>query len=330
MDRRLLLGLGAATALVFAAASLFRPEGERRASFAPGALAFPDLAVRLREAASIEIRRGDRALRLRRDGDEWRIIELHEYRARTALVREILAGLAELRLIEEGTADPVLLERIGLDEASATRLILRDAEGAAIADLLLGRRRLRTYVSMPGGGLPERIAVRRPGEARSWLAEGRLAVTPEPEDWLDRDLADIPPARLRRVEILRPGEPPLLLSRDPSGEHLLAITAPADAPPADRTALDQLGRAFEGLTFETVRPAAGLAGESLGEARFALDSGAEITAKLYQDGQMIWTLLDAGGDAEAAHWARRWQGWAYRLAAGREVMLPRLADLLAR
>lgn len=332
MTRRalLLLGLGAATSL--GAAWLFAPEeGETRAGFAPGALAFPGLAPRLSDAARVEIRRGEAAVNLLRAGEDWALAEMHAHRARPGRVRELLAGLTELRLAEERTADPARLDRLGLDDASAVRLRVLDAGGAALAELLLGRRRVRTQGSMAGGGVPETIYVRRPGEARSWLAEGRLAAEPDPQLWVDRDVANIAPARLRRVEVARAGEPPLVLSRDPSGQELLRVELPADAPAADRTALDEVGRAFEMLTFSEVLPAADAPGEALGEARFLLDTGAAVTARARKDGERVWLLLAAEGDAEAALWNARWRGWAYQVGAWKEpAVVPRLADLLPR
>ncbi len=246
-------------------------------------------------------------------------------------MRELLAGLTELRLAEERTADPARLDRLGLDDASAVRLRVLDTGGRPLAELLLGRRRVRTQGTMAGGGVPETIYVRRPGEARSWLGEGRLVAEPDPQLWVDRDVANIAPARLRRVEVARAGEPPLALSRDPSGQELLRVEQPADAPPADRTALDEVGRAFEMLTFREVLPAADAPGEALGEARFLLDTGATVTARARRDGERVWLLLSAEGDAEAARWNARWRGWAYQVGAWKEpAVVPRLADLLAR
>jgi hypothetical protein len=327
MNRRalILLGLGAATSL--GAAWLFAPgESETRAGFAPGTLAFPDLAPRLAEAARIEIARGDAALHILRAGDDWALAELHAYRARPEQVRELLAGLTELRLMEERTGDAARLDRLGLDDASAVRLRVLDAGGRAVAELHLGRRRVRTQ-----GGVPETIYVRRPGEARSWLAEGRLVAEPEAQLWVDRDVANIPPARIRRVEVSRLGEPPLALARDPAGQELLVVETPADAPAADRTALDEVARAFDLLTFTGVLPAAAAPGNPLGEARFLLDSGAAVLARARKDDERVWLLLSAEGDAEAERWNARWRGWAYQIGAWKEqAVVPRLADLLPR
>jgi len=326
MDRRVLLTLGIAAATALGSVLLFRPEEEERAGFAPGALAFPGIEARLAEAARLEIRRGDAGLNLLRVGDEWLIAEMHAFRARPQLVREALAGLAELRLVEERTADPALLPRLGLDDASAVSLRVLDTRGGTIAELLLGRRRVRTQ-----GGVPETISVRRPGDARSWLAEGRLAVEPDAQLWVDRDVADIPPERLRRVEVSRVGEPPLLLARDPGGAVLLRVEEPAGTA-ADRTALDEVGRAFEALTFVEVRPEAEAAGEALGEARFVLDTGTAVSARAILAEGRLWLVLAAeGADAEAARWAERWRGWAFQVGAWKEqAILPRLEDLTPR
>lgn len=325
MKRRalILLGLGAATAM--GSVWLFQPGLPTRAGFEPGALAFPGLAARLADAVRIEVRRGEQTLNLLRAGDDWVVAEMHAYRARAERVRELLAGLTELRLVEERTGDPARLDRLGLDDAGATRLRVLDARGQTVAELLLGRRRVRTQ-----GGVPETIYVRRPGEqGRSWLAEGRLVADTDPQLWVDRDVANIAPARIRRVEVAREGEPPLLLSRDPSGEVLLRVEEPAGAPQADRTSLDEVGRAFETLTFVEVRPEAEVPGEPLGGGRFLLDTGTVVTARPRKDDNRLWLLLSAEGDAEAERWNARWRGWAFQVGAWKEqAMVPRLADLL--
>jgi hypothetical protein len=326
-SKRGLMILGAAAAASLGAALLLRPEGEVEGRIAEGNLAFPGLAARLAEARRIELRRGAQTTTLLRDGETWRIAEQQGYPARPERVRETLTGLTELRLVEERSSDPAQWPRLGVEDpaaagSGATLLRLFDAEGRPLAEMILGRRRMRTE-----GNQPEGVYARRPGENRAWLAEGRLGADADPSLWLNRDLASLAPARLRRVEVTRTGQPPLVLARAGEVDAPLDIVTPADPPVADRVALDEVGRAFDGLTFIEVRAEA--PGEALGEARFHYTDDVTITVLPHREGELFWVRMSAAGGEEAQRLNARFQGWAFQLGLWKEkAMIPRLEDLV--
>lgn len=329
MRRRSVIVVGGLGAVAVAAAILLAPAGERPGRFTPGAPAFPDLAARLAQAARVEIIRHAERSTLLRAGEGWGVEELSSYPARLPKLRELLGGLAELRLVEERTSDPALHARLGVDDpttpgSTATRLRVLDAQGAVILDVILGTRRSR-----PQAQVPDAIFLRREGEARSWLAEGRVVPDADPHLWVDREIAMLAPDRLRRVEINRTGEAPLVLERAGEVDAPLRVTTPADAPGTAPAALEDVGRAFDLLTFTDVRPATALQGEALGEARFTYTDEVNITAwPRLLDGQ-LWLVLRADGGPEAQALHARWQGWAYQVGEWKEkALLPRLADLL--
>lgn len=330
IGRRGLLLLGGAAVVTLGGAYLLKPQNESQGVFVPGTLAFPDLTSKLAHARRIELTRHGQATTLTRDGDLWRIEQTGGYPARTERVHELLAGLTELRLVEERTSDPARHADIGVDEperegSTAAKLRVLDAQGGVIAELILGRRRVRTQ-----GNVPESIYVRRPSEPKSWLAEGRLVADADPQLWINRDLATLAPDRLRRVEIHRTGEAPLILARAGEVDAPLEIVTPEDHPVADRSAIDEIGRAFDMLTFVEVRRAAEAPGEALGETKFTYTDGLTLTAWPQRDGQVLWVKLRAEGDSdEAKAFQARWDGWAYQLGIWKEkALIPTLADLL--
>jgi hypothetical protein len=327
MQRRTLLLLGGAAAVSVGAAVLLAPRGIDQPDIAPGGLAFPGLAERLQAAARIEIRKADGTLVLTRQGDAWGLPDKGGYPVRAEKLREMLVGLTELRLAEARTADPGQHARLGVDDPAqpgSTALLLRvlDGQGAPLAELILGRRRVRTQ-----GNLPESIYVRRPGESQAWLAEGRLAADADPQLWLDRDIANLAADRIRRVDIRREGEPPLLLARA-LGEPRLHVERPADAPPADEVALDEIARAFEYLTFLEVRPAAAMPGRPVGESRFDLADGLAVHVAPSLDDGNVWIRLRAEGGEEAQRLNGRWGGWAFQVGVWKlKAFAPLAADL---
>ena len=329
MHRRSLLLLGGAAAVSVGAALLLAPRRIDQPDIAPGSLAFPGLADRLQAAERIEIRKADGTLVLTRQGDAWGLPDKGGYPVRAEKLREMLVGLTELRLVEPRTADPAQLDRLGLDDPmrpGSTALLLRvlDQAGAPLAELVVGRRRVRT-----AGNLPESAYVRRPGETQAWLAEGRLAVDADPQLWVDRDIANLAQDRIRHVVVRRAGEPELVLARGEEPEAKLRLVEPADAPsPADEVALDEIARGFEFLTFLEVRPEAEVPGTPLGEGRFELTEGLAVTVLPHKDEDRLWIRLRAEGGAEAERLNARWRGWAYQVGAWKEkAFLPRAEDL---
>jgi len=337
MRRRTLLILGGAAAATITAAVLLAPEDAERGTLpgSEGELAFPGLASRLAGAERIELKKPDATLVLERHGEVWVLPEKGGYPVRPERVREMLVGLTELRLAERRTADPEQFDRLGLSDPAkqgSTALLLRvlDGAGTPLAELVVGRRRVRTQ-----GDVPESVYVRRPSETQTWLAEGRLPVDADAQLWIDRDIANLPSSRIQRLEVRREGEPPLILARTEGAEAKLAIVEPAEAPPADEVALDEIGRAFEYLTFVDVKPEAEIPGTALGEGRFGLTEDLAITVFPHKSGDTLWIRLkaEAGpqGEEEAERLNTRWSGWAYQVGSWKEkAFVPRLEDLKER
>ncbi len=342
MDRRSLILLGGAAvasiggALLLAPGGGEAPPGPGNGGPAAGDLVFPGLADRLAAARRIELGRPDATLSVaRREDGVWVLPDMGDYPVRPARVRELLVGLTELRLVEPRTADPALLDRLGLEDPAkpgSTALPLRvlDAQGAALAELVVGRRRVRTQ-----GNVPESVFLRRPAETQAWLAEGRLPVDADPQLWIERDIVNLPSARIARVAVARLGAPPILLARREAGEDArLALEAPVEAiaAPLDPVALDEVARAFEYLTFLEVRKDSETPGVPLGTATFGLDGGLAVTVQGVRAGDTLWIRLRAEGESEEARTlSARWAGWAYQVGTWKEkAFLPRMEDLAAR
>lgn len=329
MRRRTLLLLGGAAAVSVGAAILLTPDSTEPPPFSATPLAFPGLAGRLGAAQRIEVVRHDGTLVLRRlSGEAWGLPAKADHPARPERVRELLVGLTELRLAEPRTANPELLERLGVEDPArpgATSALLRvlDGNGQPIAELIVGRRRMRVQ-----GNVPETVHVRRPNEAQAWLAEGRLPLDADPDLWIDRDIANIPRERVRAATIHRAGEGTLVLRRGRDLDAGLAVVEPADTPELDEISLDEVARGFEFLTFLDVRAAAAMPGEWLGEAEFELTDNLRIRVAARKEGEELWVRLSAMGDAEAERLAARWRGWAYQVGQWKErAFVPALADL---
>lgn len=330
MHRRNLLLLGGAAALVLAAVLALNPAAPPTpvAVAVAGGLAFPGLAARLPDVRQIELRRGEEVLVLERKGDRFVVPARGDYPARQERVREALVGLTELRLIEPRTAEPAQYERLGTDDpmrvgATAVGLRLLDDAGRPLAEMIVGRRRVRTQ-----GNLPESVYVRRPGEAQSWLAEGRLVVDVDPNLWIDRDVVNLPASRLQRATLRRHDAPELVIAASDGSLRVVTSTR----APIDDGKVEEIGRALEYLTFQEVVPESQVPGEPIGEARFQFRDNLTVLAWPSRTGQALWLRLRAEGNgesqAEAERLDARWRGWAYQVGAWKERgLLPRLDEL---
>ncbi|MFQ3622431.1 MAG: DUF4340 domain-containing protein [Acetobacteraceae bacterium] len=330
----ILFGLAALVAAAAAAVVVLRGEPPRTEANLLDRPVFPDLAARLGSVATIELRRHDGTVTLTRRGEGWVIAEKHGFPARPERVRELLVGLAELRLVEARTGNPELFARLGLEDVtepggSSVLVTLSDAARAPMAELIVGRRRIRT-----SGTLPESVHVRRPGESQTWLAEGTVRVDTDPMLWLDRDILDLRRERVARVTTRRAGFAPLTVSRrDPAAAA--EVIDPAEGVSADPIRVDDLPRALEFLSFADVRPAADLAAaDPAGEARIETFDGIAVSVRLVAAEDGRWALFDVAWSApetslpadapetlprpeaaraEAERLAARLGPWAFRL-----------------
>lgn len=303
---------------------------------AAGQLAFPALAPRLQSAARVEVVRGDRTLVVTKSGADqqqqrWVLPDKGGYPVQVDKLRGVLTGLTELRLVEARTSDPAQWGRLGLDDprsTSGTAILLRvlDAGGAVIAEAVLGHRRVRM-----GGNVPEQIFVRLPGQQQTWLAEGRLAADADPQLWLDRDIADIPNARVAEARVMRGGDvPPLEVARAEGAGSKPTLRLPAEHGPVEEYRVEDVFRAFETLTLTDVQPVgAAMPGESVGTSAFTTTDGLRVEVAGNRAGDQFWVRLAASGPGSEPLQAR-WSGWAYQLGQWKEKqLLPRLEDLLA-
>jgi hypothetical protein len=326
----LLGGLALGAAAIAGGLALRRP-APANAPLAAGQLMFPGVVDRLQQAARVEITGKDGTLTLVRTGDIWGLADRGTYPAQQQRVREMFAGLTELRLTERRTADRAQLKALNLDDpgpdSTALKLVVRDGQGAVIAEAIVGRRRVRM-----AGNLPEAVYVRRPAETQAWLAEGNLRLDAEWNLWIDRDLFDIRRARVASAE-LRQGDSVIMFGRDSPTAERLEVLNPPEGWRGEETRVDDIARALEWLTLEDVVPAAGITGATeIGTASWTLFDGTRITARVVEQDSARWTAFEvawsapeaappAGPDqrtpeaakAEAEAAARRVAGWLYKL-----------------
>jgi hypothetical protein len=201
------------------------------------------------------------------------------------------------------------------------------------------------------GNLPEAIYIRRPGENRTYLAEGQLRTDSDPMLWLEREILDIRRQRIAAVTTRREGAEPVRAVRRSPDLEAAELEGMAEGFAADQAKVDDLPRALEWLTLNDVRPAASVSGgQALGEARFTTFDGLAVTFRIVSAEEKRWALVSAAwadpgarpenapaevktaedAKAEAEALTRRLAPWAFQLVDWKtDILLYRPEDVAA-
>ncbi len=313
-----LLALGIAS---IAAGAALQPENTAPiASTAQPVL--PGIAGQLETAARVELHQGAKTSTLVRLDGKWGLAEREQYPVTVSKVRALFSGLGELRQIERRSSDATSWARLGVEDpappsSTATSLRVLDEQGKVLADIILGHRTTATK-----GDLPDHLYIRRPGDTQSWLAEGHLDVSADPQSWLLRDIVNIGHDSIARVVVQR-GEDTFDFRRN--GEAFALSNPPSGKLDDDRIAA--MAGALELVSQSDVRRGP-LPGMPFGNAVFTTTSGLSLIVTVNRDGKSVWASFAAHGPGEDEY--QRLSGWAFELPEWRATsLIPAKSDLLA-
>ena len=318
-------------------------------------LLFPDLRPRVNDVVAVDVRGPGGAFTIAKGEDGgWTVPQKHGYPVRFETIRNAVVGVAGLAPLEAQTAKPSLHGKLGLglpgEEGEGVVVAFRDADGRRLAAVVVGRERFSGTETRPG-----RYFVRKEGDNRSWLAEGRLQASGRAARWLDSELPRLDRREVRAIRTEKADGEVIELARDDpdrldfrmdgavtvSGADLARGTLAL--PPGTRilreTAVSELVSALEYLTFEDVAPASdvGLAGGTLAE--YTTFDGLIVGVRVRRVAGAYWARFHARFDPdEAAREVRagseainaRFGGWAYRLPdhKGEDLVMRREALLV--
>jgi len=326
-----LAGIAAASALL--ALVTFAAGNQWGSGKTPGEKLVPTLADTIRQVKGLEIRQGEETVALESaQNGTWSLKSRGGYPVDVTKLRALLVGLAQAELVEPKTSKPDRYAALELEDpeqkgAKSRLLRLTGADGKALSEVVLGKRRPAGYGTGQTGG----TYVRKPGNPQTWLSNVELDAPLATKDWVKTSVLALDTAKISRASIEIPGEPPLKLERpkapttpkdakadakDPKADP----NAKADAPKAD--AKDAKAPEWKHPPFETAKlafvgfPADGKklkdasAAETLARAVASIDledvrkpaappavDGASIVKVESADGLAITLRLRKEGDA---------------------------------
>lgn len=344
MKRTSLLVLALITAVVVLAAIIARA-GRRSdpVDSAPENL-YPTLSERVNDVHAIAVTSADEAFTIARHGEDWGLENKGGYPVKFEMIKEMLLGLAELKIVESKTSNPEYYDRLGVagpdaagEGGQSTLITLCDAQGQAIASLIIGNR-------AESSGRSLRQYVRKADEPQAWLVEGSLNVNTTAMNWIDRELLRLPRTRVRSVTITHADGESVHISRDDEGQRAFSVSDIPDGYELQRENIaDSIANAVGYLRIEDIAPAGEIdfAEAQVTVTEFRSFDGLLLTIELLTREDGTWITLcaafektgaeETADDAVAAEideMNNRFNGWAFMInTSSASSLMKRMADL---
>jgi hypothetical protein len=222
-------------------------------------LVFPGLIAHLNDVARIEVVKAGEKATLTRNGQgedaPWLLVEAGNYPGKIDRIRQALIGLGQIETTEAKTHLPdhyakLEVEDPDKDGAKSGRITLFDASGKTLADLVVGKANY-------SNGDQDTLYIRRPDDARAWLARGKVDLPESRYGWVDTNFLTVDLLRIKRATVNQPGKPPLsVFKNDPSERDFTIDKQPANTEIKDIFGAEDIARIVQSVNFEDVKPAA--------------------------------------------------------------------------
>ncbi|MCY4471018.1 MAG: DUF4340 domain-containing protein [Thiotrichales bacterium] len=292
-------------------------------------LVFPAFNDRIDSVTHVAVSRADGRFVLARRAGGWANMGIGGYSATSTRLEDVLGAVAGLRYVEPRTKRRTLHHKLGVEDVAAgaksTRLTIKDAAGAVLADVIAGKRK-----EAVAGRYRQGTYIRLPGDERAWLAEGSLDVHHDAPDWSDRAVVDIDAGALATLVVTHADGEVVALHRNRPGDRKLALmNPPAGAGVEHQYQIDYMAGLLQGVEFDDAMRAgmADLEAIPAFEVVAQSQSGLAVTlrASAPEEDGSVWTRIEAtvSGEAPASDHARQ---EAARINAGFNdwsVKLPR-------
>jgi hypothetical protein len=334
MQTRSLILLVSATVVLVAIGVAVLASGERGVSRAAlGQPAFPALAAKLGDVASVTVSRNGTTMTLIRDGDSWLVAEKGNYPANAAKISQIVRAMADLTLVEPKTQNPDLYPRLEVEDpgnGKSALVSVKDKSGGDLAQAIVGKRR---YDRLGAGN--DGVYLRKPGEAQSWLARGTLDPSGDPASWLDRQIIDISEKKIAKVTLTQPDGSKLVISRAAPDASFAVEDAPGDTKFKSESTIGGPAAAIETLDLDDVKPVGELSvpDKEVVTSRYTTFDGLTVDLRLIERDKSNWIAISATGSGAAEAEAKKIDGkvsrWTYAIPAYKANLLKtKLTDLV--
>ena len=305
---------------------------------AGGAAVFASLLARANDVQTATIASASGKFTLAHKGDGWVLVEKDDYPVAADKLRQLVAGLADLRLLEAKTDQADRLARLEVEDiaakdAKSKQVTLAGADGKPLADLIVGKQNYTSDFNGLRG-----VYVRKPGEAQAWLAQGSVDVPTTAIDWIDRTVVDVGEDKIQRLQFEPTGAPAVTVSKADKAAPDYALAPLPEGKSADPDAVKRLTQVFAAVSLDDVR-ADKNADKAVraGTAEASTFDGLTLKAELLAMDGGTWLRLKASaadGSAAAADAKtinNRAAGWLFKLPQFKAALLqPKIEDFLKK
>ena len=208
----------------------------------------------------------------------WVVDSRDGYAANKAAVRILFDNLAEAMLVEAKTSNPDNYIKLGvedIDNAKAQGILFSVTGLQEPADIIFGN---------DGSSGKNTQYVRRKGEAQSWLINKKLKLNTDVTEWLQKDILDIPPERIKSVQITHSDSEVVNIANDGKEEYEYTLNATEpEGKMLSESEVYQVANALSSLQLRDVATFSKLDTESITPVItvFKTFDGLTITTKAY-------------------------------------------------
>ncbi len=339
MSPKIFLGFTAVTAVIViaAGASIGARYGVATSGLAEEPV-FAGLADKFNEVGEIAVQDKDKTLTIKRYDESWVVTDRSDYLASAESVRDVLIGLSELRLKEGKTEKKDLYTKLAVEDvtekdAQSRLLTVKDKSGSILASLIVGRE-----TGQIAGASDVGRYIRKPGEQRSWLAEGRLQVPAAVKDWVTPQFIDVSNKRIDTVNVVHPdGQRMDVKRKSKDGTKFVIQNLPTDRKIEYQSDINNMGDGLDKLELEDVRAAGKIEfpEDKIIKTAIRTFDGLVVNVESFEEkGSKFWgrfsatTAPDASDNVkkEAARINETTKKWVYELPAHKFRYISRRPD----
>ncbi|MAB79877.1 MAG: hypothetical protein CMJ89_11040 [Planctomycetes bacterium] len=303
MQTKGLLGLALVTAGAAIAVAVTLQKGEAQGGPEDLGLLFEGLDDRINDVATFSIMKEGETLTLERsdeDPNEWLVSSIGGYPAKYEPVKKAVVRLANMAIQERKTNKPTHFEKLGVTEPEAEgstsrRITVADASGNELASVILGETTFR--------GRNPITYVRRTGEERVYLCDGKIDAEPEIRTWIDTVALRLENDRIQEVTITHADGEILELGRDEDNHTQFRVkNLPPGRELSHESVANGIATALSSLSFDEVRPADEIdfQAEPLVQARYLCHDGLVLTIEMARADDKTWARLRTSYEAPPA------------------------------
>ncbi len=299
MNSKTLLVTGLATAVLLAAGVYLSERGASPSATAHdlhGPL-FAELRSRVNDVAEVTIASGATTCTLKKAGATWGAADKGGFPVDFGKVKALVVGISELEKVEAMTRNREFHSKLGVEDAAgegatSKRVTLKDASGAVLADVVLGK-------SKPTQGASSRstLYVRVQGDDQAWEATGSLNADASSTSWLDRNISKVEEKRVKRASVAHPDGEVVVAARAAQDQTNLSVeNVPAGKELQWDGVANGIASSLQYMSLDDVQRSEGFDMAGAVQTEFACFDGLVVTARSIEKDGKTWVTLAASFD----------------------------------